>query len=179
IVGLGGHIDHGKTSLIKALNGFDGDESLQEKERGITLDISFSELKLPRRRVAFIDVPGHHKLVKNMIAGAFGIDVLLLVVASDDGIMPQTIEHLEIANFLGIQKAICVITKCDLVRDSTHLESLKKEIEQVFATFKNISLERILDFSIYNKSSQEKILTILDSIIKPQKSDKGFFRYYI
>ncbi|CBG40668.1 selenocysteine-specific translation elongation factor [Helicobacter mustelae] len=175
IVGLAGHIDHGKTSLIKALNGFDGDESPQEKERGITLDISFSHLRTPSRTITLIDVPGHHKLVKNMIAGAFGIDVLLLVIASDDGIMPQSIEHLEIANFLGIQKAICVITKVDLPQNL----ALRSQVLDLFARFSNISLEAILSFSIYEPKLRLELLNVLDSIHKPQKTPAHFFRYYI
>ncbi|MDC7243348.1 MAG: GTP-binding protein, partial [Sphaerochaetaceae bacterium] len=102
IIGTAGHIDHGKTALIKALNGYEGDETKEEKERGITIDLSFSNLKRGHQNIAFIDVPGHEKLVKNMISGAFGFDYLLLVISAVEGIMPQTIEHVEIVNLLGI-----------------------------------------------------------------------------
>lgn len=179
IVGLGGHIDHGKTSLIKSLNGFDGDESLEEKERGITLDISFSDLKTQRRQIAFIDVPGHHKLVKNMIAGAFGIDVLLLVIAFDDGIMPQTIEHLEIANFLGIKQAVCVVSKIDLCEDEAKLLELKKSITSLFEKFQEICLKEIVFFSIFDSKTHKKLLNILDTIPKHSNKSVDFFRYYI
>lgn len=179
IVGLGGHIDHGKTSLIKCLNGFDGDESAEEKERGITLDISFSDLKTPKRNIAFIDVPGHQKLIKNMIAGAFGIDVLLLVVAYDDGIMPQTIEHLEIANFLGIKQAICVITKIDLCDDEEKLKGLHQDIKILFDGFKDIALEKIVYFSVKHKQSHQVLIEVLDNLPKINKNSANFFRYYI
>ncbi|WP_066387611.1 selenocysteine-specific translation elongation factor [Helicobacter himalayensis] len=152
IVGLAGHIDHGKTSLIRALNGFDGDSLEEEKRRGITLDLSFSNLALPNRNVAFIDVPGHEKLVKNMIAGAFGIDVLCLVVASDDGLMPQSFEHLYIADILGIQSCFCVLSKVDKV-DSQTLAKRKNEIESIFKGL-NIKLEGIFEFSAFGADSQ-------------------------
>ncbi|WP_104696876.1 MULTISPECIES: selenocysteine-specific translation elongation factor [unclassified Helicobacter] len=179
IVGLGGHIDHGKTSLIKCLNGFDGDESIEEKERGITLDISFSDLKTQKRQIAFIDVPGHHKLIKNMIAGAFGIDVMLLVVAFDDGIMPQTIEHLEIANFLGIKQAVCVISKIDLCEDETRLLELKDSVVKLFEKFNQIHLKEVVFFSIFDLKTHKNLLNILDNIPKFSNKSAGFFRYYI
>ncbi|PAF43746.1 selenocysteine-specific translation elongation factor [Helicobacter sp. 11S03491-1] len=186
IVGLGGHIDHGKTSLIKALNGFDGDERLEEKQRGITLDISFSNLYLPPdldntigRNISFVDVPGHEKLIKNMIAGAFGIDVFLLVIACDDGIMPQSVEHLQIADILGIQQAICVISKADLMPNLTSFEDLKQRILDMFSKLKNTKLYAILDFSIHQRQTHQKLLEFLKKIPKPQKKDSLFFRYYI
>lgn len=178
LVSLGGHIDHGKTSLIKALNGFDGDESKEEKQRGITLDISFSNLKLPNRNVAFIDVPGHEKLVKNMIAGAFATDILLLVIALDDGIMPQSVEHLEIANFLKIPQCLCIITKTDK-GDMQAYNRLCIEITQLFAPLQ-ISLEKILPFSIASQEQDKiAILDYLNHIQKSPKKEIGFFRYYI
>ncbi|WP_408938897.1 SelB C-terminal domain-containing protein [Helicobacter sp. MIT 00-7814] len=161
IVGLAGHIDHGKTSLIRALNGFDGDSLEEEKRRGITLDLSFSNLTLPNRNVAFIDVPGHEKLVKNMIAGAFGIDVLCLVVASDDGLMPQSFEHLHIADILGIQSCFCVLSKVDKV-DSQTLAKRKSEIESAFKGL-NIKLEGIFEFSAFGVDSQNLAPTNLQS----------------
>ncbi len=115
IIGTAGHIDHGKTSLIKALNGYEGDETKEEKQRGITIDLSFSNLKRAQQNIAFIDVPGHEKLVKNMIAGAFSFDCVMLVVAANEGIMPQTVEHIEIMSLLGVKELIVAITKKDLV----------------------------------------------------------------
>ena len=115
IIGTMGHIDHGKTSLIAAMNGFWGDSFTQEKERGITLDLSFSNLSQNQKNISFIDMPGHEKLVKNMIAGAFGVDYAMLLIAANEGIMPQTIEHLRIAYLLGINDFIVVLSKSDLV----------------------------------------------------------------
>lgn len=179
IIGLAGHIDHGKTSLIKALNGFDGDESKEEKQRGITIDISFSNLVLSQKNISFIDVPGHEKLVKNMIAGAFCIDVLLLVIACDDGIMPQSIEHLQIANLLGIKKAICIITKIDLSPKKEHITHLEKQIHSMFKDLQ-INLLDITTFSIYDKPSHEKLKNTLNTLkIKTRNSQELFFRCYI
>lgn len=178
LVGLAGHIDHGKTSFIKALNGFDGDEREEEKQRGITLDISFSNLKLSNRNIAFIDVPGHEKLIKNMIAGAFGVDVMCLIVASDDGLMPQSIEHIQIANFLGIKKCFCVISKSDK-SSKEKISEVKKQIQDFFAPL-SIQLEAIFTFSTLSQEQDKiEILDYLNTLQKPSKEDIGFFRYYI
>ena len=128
IVGTAGHIDHGKTSLIKALSGFDGDTLKEEKKRGITIDLSFSNLTNEDTNVAFIDVPGHEKLVKNMIAGAFGFDAAMVCIDAKEGIMPQTNEHLEILNLLGVGYIIVALTKSDLVdkkQIKTQIENIK------------------------------------------------------
>lgn len=117
VIGTAGHIDHGKTSLIKALTGSDTDRLPEEKERGITIDLGFAELVLGETRVGFIDVPGHERFIKNMLAGATGIEAVLLVVAADEGVMPQTREHLEICSLLNIPRGIVVITKTDLVEE--------------------------------------------------------------
>jgi selenocysteine-specific elongation factor len=116
IIGTAGHIDHGKTSLVKALTGVDADRLKEEKERGITVDLGFAYQALPSGEVlGFVDVPGHEKLVRNMLAGATGIDHVLLVVAADDGPMPQTREHLAILHLLGLSRGVVALTKCDLV----------------------------------------------------------------
>ncbi len=193
IVGLAGHIDHGKTSLIRALNGFDGDSLEEEKKRGITLDLSFSHLNLSSRNVAFIDVPGHEKLVKNMIAGVFGFDILLLVVASDDGLMPQSFEHLQIADMLGIKHCICVLSKVDKV-SSELVQKRKKEITQAFKDL-HIRLDGIFEFSIFDSNNKpypqptpnthnpnpytNDIVEFLRSYQKPQRHDFGMIVYYI
>lgn len=118
IIGTAGHVDHGKTWLTRALTGTNTDRWKEEQERGITLDIGFAQLTLPNGQSAsIIDVPGHEALVRNMIAGATGIDVVLLVVAADEGFMPQTQEHLDILTLLGIERGIVVMTKCDAVED--------------------------------------------------------------
>lgn len=118
IIGTAGHIDHGKTSLVKALTGIDADRLPEEKQRGLTIDIGFAYLDLNSDyRVSIVDVPGHERFVKNMLAGATSINLVLFVIAADDGVMPQTVEHLEIINLLGIQHGIVVVTKKDLVTD--------------------------------------------------------------
>jgi len=115
IVGTAGHIDHGKSALVRALTGIDPDRLPEEKRRGITIDLGFADLQLGTLRLGFVDVPGHERFIKNMLAGAHGIDVVALVVAADEGVMPQTREHFEICRLLGVQHGLVVITKSDLV----------------------------------------------------------------
>ena len=115
IIGTAGHIDHGKTSLVRALTGVETDRLREEKARGISIDLGFAYLPAPDGSVlGFVDVPGHEKFVHNMLAGATGIDFVILVVAADDGIKPQTLEHLAIVDLLGIERGIVVLTKADL-----------------------------------------------------------------
>ena len=114
IVGTAGHIDHGKSALVRALTGTDPDRLKEEKERGITIDLGFAHLDLGGGRVAsFIDVPGHERFVRNMLAGAHGIDAVMLVVAADESVMPQTREHFHICRLLGIARGLVALTKCD------------------------------------------------------------------
>ncbi len=124
IVGTAGHIDHGKTALVKALTGVDADRFPEEKLRGITIDIGFAELNLGEINVGFVDVPGHEKFVKNMLAGASGIDLVMLIIAADAGVMPQTREHFEICRLLETKNGLIVLTKKDLV-DDEFLELVK------------------------------------------------------
>src|SRR3954454_22527322 len=119
ILGTAGHIDHGKTSLVKALTGIDTDRLPEEKARGITIDIGFARLDLGDYRLGIVDVPGHERFVKNMLAGATGVDLALLVVAADDSVMPQTREHFDILQLIGLRRGVIAITKCDLVDDTT------------------------------------------------------------
>ncbi len=115
IIGTAGHIDHGKTALIRALTGFDTDRLKEEKERGISIDLGFAYFTLPDgARAGIVDVPGHERFIRNMLAGAHGIDLVLLVVAADDGVMPQTEEHFDVLHLLGVRRGIFVITKADL-----------------------------------------------------------------
>src|SRR2546430_1265326 len=130
ILGTAGHIDHGKTALVKALTGIDCDRLPEEKERGITIDIGFASLDLGEHRLGIVDVPGHERFIKNMLAGATGIDLALLVIAADDSIMPQTREHLEILKLLGIKHGVIALTKCDLV-DETTREVVELEIREL------------------------------------------------
>src|SRR6202166_4084140 len=116
IIGTAGHIDHGKTALVKALTGVDGDRLKEEKARGITIDLGFAYLPIEDGPVlGFVDVPGHERFVHTMLAGAGGIDFALLVVAADDGIKPQTLEHLAIVDLLGIRRGLVALTKADIV----------------------------------------------------------------
>ncbi len=131
VLGTAGHIDHGKSVLVHALTGIDPDRLREEKERGMTIDLGFAWLKLPsRREVGIVDVPGHERFIKNMLAGVGGIDLALLVIAADEGVMPQTREHLDILDLLGIQKGIVAITKKDLV-DDEWLSLVRMEIEEL------------------------------------------------
>lgn len=130
IIGTAGHIDHGKTALVKALTGVDADRFPEEKERGITIDIGFAELRLGEVNIGFVDVPGHEKFVKNMLAGASGIDLVVLVVAADEGVMPQTREHFEICRLLETKTGLIVLTKKDLV-DEELLEIAELDVSEL------------------------------------------------
>jgi selenocysteine-specific elongation factor len=134
IVGTAGHIDHGKTSLVKALTGIDADRLEEEKRRGITIDLGFAHFELPaydgsRIRIGFVDVPGHERFVRNMLAGIGGIDLVLLVIAADEGIKPQTREHFDICRLLAVRRGITVLTKSDAVDPET-LEVVRLEVEE-------------------------------------------------
>jgi selenocysteine-specific elongation factor len=133
ILGTAGHIDHGKTSLIRALSGVDCDRLPEEKERGITIELGFAPLDLPSgRRLGVVDVPGHERLVRTMVAGAAGIDLVLFVVAADEGIMPQSREHLAICELLGIERGVVALTKIDAV-DGELVELARLEVEEELA----------------------------------------------
>src|SRR5213080_1963262 len=132
IVGTAGHIDHGKTALVRALTGIDADRLPEEKRRGITIDIGFADLDLGQVRIGFVDVPGHERFVKNMLAGAHGIDVVALVIAADESVMPQTREHFDICRLLGVGKGVVVLTKKDLV-DTETLEMAKLDAAELVA----------------------------------------------
>ncbi len=131
VLGTAGHIDHGKSALVQALTGMDPDRLREEKERGMTIDLGFAWLKLPSgREVGIVDVPGHERFIKNMLAGVGGIDLALLIVAANEGIMPQTREHLAILDLLCIPSGIVVITKKDMV-DVESLSLVTADIEEL------------------------------------------------
>ena len=132
ILGTAGHIDHGKTTLIHALTGVDTDRLPEEKRRGITIDLGFAELVLGDYRLGIVDVPGHERLVRNMLAGATGFDVALLVVAADDSVKPQTREHLEILRLLDIPAGVIALTKCD-VADDEWVDLVSQEVRDLVA----------------------------------------------
>jgi selenocysteine-specific elongation factor len=132
VIGTAGHIDHGKSTLVKALTGIDPDRLEEERRRGMTIDLGFAHLDLPSgRRVGIVDVPGHERLVRNMLAGAGGLDAVLLVVAADEGVMPQTREHLDILRFLRVPRGIVVLTKVDLVPDAEWLAAVEAEVAEL------------------------------------------------
>jgi selenocysteine-specific elongation factor len=132
IVGTAGHIDHGKTSLVRALTGIDADRLKEEKARGITIDIGFANLELDDLQIGFVDVPGHERFVKNMLAGAHGIDLVILVVAADESVMPQTREHFDICRLLGVRSGVVALTKADAV-DADLLDLARVEVEEFVA----------------------------------------------
>ncbi|MEX0101200.1 selenocysteine-specific translation elongation factor, partial [Clostridium butyricum] len=142
IIGTAGHIDHGKTALIRALTGKETDRWEEEKRRGITIDLGFTNFDLPSGdRAGIIDVPGHEKFVNNMLAGVIGMDLVMLVVAADEGMMPQTREHVDIMSQLGVEKSIVVLNKCDLVDDEWK-ELVKEEIKEelIGSVFENANM---------------------------------------
>src|SRR6187431_2715358 len=134
VVGTAGHIDHGKSTLVKALTGIDPDRLAEEKARSMTIDLGFAWLTLPGgQSVSVVDVPGHERFIKNMLAGVGGIDAALLVVAADDGPMPQTVEHLAILDLLGVDRGVIVLTKADVV-EADWLDLVREEIRELVST---------------------------------------------
>src|SRR5437764_4408669 len=133
VIGTAGHIDHGKSTLIHALTGIDPDRLEEEKRRGMTIDLGFAYMTLPSGRlVGIVDVPGHARFIRNMLAGVHGLDAVLLVVAADEGVMPQTVEHLQIVDLLEISRGLAVLTKTDLV-EPDWLELVTAELAQTLA----------------------------------------------
>lgn len=177
IIGTAGHVDHGKTSLIKLLTNIDTDSLAEEKKRGISINLGFAFFDLPsKRRAGIIDVPGHEKFIKNMLAGATGIDVVLLVVACDEAVKPQTREHLDILSMLNIKKGIVVLTKRDLVDDDWY-ELVKEEVrEEISHTFLKDS--KIIAFSSKTKIGYDELVNEIDRILDEdfEKIDNGIFR---
>lgn len=177
ILGTAGHIDHGKSSLVQRLTGIDPDRLPEEKERGLTIDLGFSRLTLKNgMRVGIIDVPGHERLIKNMVAGASGIDVVLLVVAADDGVMPQTREHVAILELMGLERGIVAITKIDTV-DGDLLELVREEIRETLAgTF--LQEAPVVEVSSITGAGVDSLLDVLHEVIaalKPRDAS-GIFR---
>lgn len=178
IIGTAGHIDHGKTALIKELNGFEGDRLEEEKKRGITIDLSFSNLSKNGENIAFIDVPGHENLIKTMISGAYGFDACLFVVAANDGLMPQSLEHLEVLNILGVRSLIVALTKCDLA-SAELIEQRKSEIYAAAQNYKNLQILEIFPVSIKDAASIDELRNYLFTLKAANREQEGVFRYYI
>jgi len=177
VLGTAGHIDHGKTSLIKALTGIETDRLKEEKERGITIELGFAHLELPGgQHLGIIDVPGHEKFVKNMVAGATGIDLVAIVIAADEGVMPQTREHLEICELLKIKHGLIVLTKIDMVEPDL-LDLAREDITEYFSeTF--LADAPIVEVSSVTGDGIKKLIQVLDNLAQeiPEKRAGHIFR---
>ncbi len=177
ILGTAGHIDHGKTSLIRALTGIDTDRLKEEKERGITIELGFAHLELPGGKLlGIVDVPGHEKFVKNMVAGATGIDLVALVVAADEGVMPQTREHLDICNLLETHNGLVVLTKTDMV-DPEWLELVREDVADYLSdTF--LRDAPMVEVSSVTGQGIENLIKVLDALAEsvPEREMGHLFR---
>ena len=177
ILGTAGHIDHGKTTLIKTLTGTDTDRLKEEKLRGITIELGFASLDLPSgQHIGIVDVPGHEKFVKNMVAGATGIDIVVMVIAADEGVMPQTREHMEICTLLGVKYGFVVLTKIDLVDE----EWLELAMEDVKDFIRGTFLEDTQVIPVSSKTGQgiDNFIDTLDKLSAkiPDRTSSGLFR---
>jgi selenocysteine-specific elongation factor len=165
IVGTAGHIDHGKTSLVRALTGVDTDRLKEEKERGISIDLGFAPLTTPAgRRVGIVDVPGHERFVRNMLAGVGGIDAVLLVVAADEGVMPQTREHFAIVKLLEVPRGLVVLTKSDLVDDPAWLDAVEADV-RALTSGSFLEDAPVLRVSSTTGAGVPELLTALDGVL--------------
>ncbi|PKM84562.1 MAG: selenocysteine-specific translation elongation factor [Firmicutes bacterium HGW-Firmicutes-11] len=178
IVGTAGHVDHGKTCLIKALTGIDTDRLKEEKKRGITIELGFADMPNScGQNIGIIDVPGHERFVRNMLAGVGGIDLVLLVVAADEGVMPQTIEHFEILKMLGIEKGIVVLTKSDLV-DEAWMELVIEDVRQtVLGTF--LEKAPVIPVSSHTGQNIEELKQLICDLaadVKTRRTDSSLLR---
>ncbi len=177
VIGTAGHIDHGKSTLVQALTGTDPDRWREEKERGMTIDLGFANMTLADgRRVGIVDVPGHERFIRNMVAGASGIDLVVLVVAADDGVMPQTREHLAIMGLLGVELGFVALTKIDLV-DADMVDLAEEDVRETLAgTF--LEDAPILRVSAITGEGLEELRTrVLEMAAEvPPRSEEGVFR---
>ncbi|MGY8791801.1 MAG: selenocysteine-specific translation elongation factor, partial [Pseudomonadales bacterium] len=182
IIATAGHVDHGKTSLIKQLTGVETDRLDEEKRRGLSIDLGFAYRKPVSENdkvLGFIDVPGHQRFINTMISGVSGIDVGMLVVAADDGIMPQTLEHLDIMHLLGIQEFVGVITKTDRA-DPSRIETVAKEVAGLLEKYQNNAVE-IFPVSNISGEGIEVLQSWLDQRLEVHKVKvpQGYFRLSI
>jgi len=177
VVGTAGHIDHGKSTLVRALTGIDPDRLKEERERGMTIDLGFARFQLPDgRRVGMVDVPGHERFIKNMVAGASGIDLVVLVVAADDGVMPQTREHLAIMQILGVRRGLVALSKVDMVEPGM-VELAREDVrEATRGTF--LEDAPLLPVSAVSGTGMEEFKTLLFRMAAetPPRSPSGIFR---
>ena len=177
VLGTAGHVDHGKTALIKALTGVDTDRLKEEKKRGITIELGFASLALPSgQTLGIVDVPGHEKFIKNMVSGAAGIDLVMMVIAADEGIMPQTKEHLHICSLLGISKGIVALTKTDMV-EKEWLDLVQSEITEFLqGTF--LEGAPVVPVSAVKQEGLTDLIKAIDATVSKinEKADDGIFR---
>src|SRR5438046_3042910 len=170
-IGTAGHVDHGKSTLVKALTGIDPDRLAEEKERGMTIDLGFAWLMLPGgHEVSIVDVPGHESFIKNMLAGVGGIDVALLVIAADEGIMPQTREHLAILDLLQVSHGVVALTKADLV-DDEWLELVRDEVYEVMHST-SLARAELIPCSAYTRQGLPELLDALDKALDQLEDEK-------
>ena len=176
-LGTAGHIDHGKTALVKALTGIDTDRLKEEKERGITIELGFASLALESGlRLGIVDMPGHERFIDHMVAGASGVDLVLLVVAADEGVMPQTVEHLEICRLLGVKSGLVVLTKTDLVDQEILALAQEDVAELIRGTF--LDGKPIVPFSSVTGEGKDELLNVLTRLAREvsAKRQEGFAR---
>lgn len=174
-IGTAGHVDHGKSTLVKALTGIDPDRLAEEKERGMTIDLGFAWLSLPSgREVSIVDVPGHESFIKNMLAGVGGIDAALLVIAADEGVMPQTREHLAILDLLRVPRGVVALTKAELV-DDEWLELVREEVEELLKPT-TLAGAAILPVSAYTGQGLKTLITHLDSLLQEAEQRQNIGR---
>jgi selenocysteine-specific elongation factor len=165
VIGTAGHIDHGKTAMVRRLTGIDTDRLPQEKARGISIDLGFANLVTPAgRRLGIVDVPGHERFVRNMLAGVGGIDLVMMVIAADEGVMPQTREHFAIVSLLGVARGMVVLTKCDLVEDPDWLEMVERDVAELV---KGSFLEGapVAHFSATTGEGSDELLASIDRLL--------------
>lgn len=177
ILGTAGHVDHGKTSLIRALTGTDTDRLKEEKERGITIELGFAHLDLPcGHRLGIVDVPGHEKFIRNMVAGAAGMDYVAFIIAADEGIMPQTVEHFDICRLLGVRDGLVILTKKDMV-DQEWLEMVEEEVRDFFRD-SFLAAAPIVAVDSLSGEGIDTIIKLLDAKVKnvPFHEEFGPFR---
>ena len=177
IIGTAGHVDHGKTALIKAITGIDTDRLKEEKERGISIELGFASLALPDGRTfGIVDVPGHERFIRNMVSGASGIDMVIMVIAADEGVMPQTREHLHICSLLGIEKGLVALTKADMVADEW-LDLVKDDVREFLkGTF--LEASPVMPVSSITGAGIEELLDALGRVASDieGEADAGIFR---
>src|SRR6266498_3647437 len=169
VIGTAGHVDHGKSTLIQALTGIDPDRLQEEKERGMTIDLGFAWLRLPSgQEVSIVDVPGHERFIHNMLAGVGGIDIALLVVAADEGVMPQTREHVAILDLLGISSAAVALTKRDLV-DDEWLELVTADVED-FLKGSALHGAPIVPCSAVTRDGLDQLLEVVQELLQHERT---------